>query len=82
MPTEYDGPWRRFRDVSRRYPVRVAQAYDGDLERAMADTLDQVAATVAAWETEHGIVPFDWPAIGVAERSGRWQPRFRQRPMQ
>jgi hypothetical protein len=81
MPTEHDGPWRRFCDVSRRYPVRVAQAYDGDLERALADTLQQVAATVAAWEIAHGIGPFDWAEIGAAERSGRWQPRLKRRAM-
>jgi hypothetical protein len=46
---------RRFRKVSDRYPRRVAEAYEGDLSRAMADTYEQVAATVAAWEQAHGL---------------------------
>ena len=40
-----------------RYPRRVAEAYDGDLERAATDSNEQVAATVAAWERAHGVVP-------------------------
>jgi hypothetical protein len=35
----------RFRRVSNRYPRRVAEAYGGDLERAIADSDEQVAAT-------------------------------------
>jgi hypothetical protein len=81
MPTEYDGPWRRFRDISSRYPMRVAQAYDGHLERALADTVEQVAATVAAWEISHGLEPFDWRAIGAAERRGRYGAEYKQRPL-
>ena len=59
----------RFRQVSNRYPRRVWEAYDGDLRRAMADSDEEVAATVAAWERDHGLVPRDWVAIGRAERS-------------
>ena len=40
----------RFRKVSTRYPHEVARAYDHDIERAAADSDEQVAATVAAWE--------------------------------
>jgi hypothetical protein len=58
----------RFRQVSTRYPRRVAEAYSGDLDRAMADDDEQVAATVSAWEHDHGLEPRDWRAIGVAER--------------
>jgi hypothetical protein len=58
----------RFRRVSTRYPRRVAEAYGRDLERAAADTDEQVAATVAAWERAQGLVPRDWHAIGAEER--------------
>jgi hypothetical protein len=58
----------RFRKVSTRYPRRVAEAYDLDLERAAADGDEQVAATVAAWERAHGLEPRDWAAIGAEER--------------
>jgi hypothetical protein len=58
----------RFRKVSTRYARCVAEAYEGDLERAMADTDEQVAATVAAWEQAHGLPVRDWPAIGREER--------------
>ena len=58
----------RFRKVSNRYPRRVAEAYGGDLGRAMADSDKQVAGTVAAWERSQGLEPFDWIAIGIEER--------------
>ena len=40
---------KRFRKVSNLYPRTVALAYDGELDQAMADSDEQVAATVAAW---------------------------------
>ncbi len=58
----------RFRKVSNRYPRRVSDAYGGDLARAMAENDKQVAGTVAAWETSHGLEPRDWTAIGIDER--------------
>jgi hypothetical protein len=58
----------RFRKVSNRYPKVVAQAYDGDLERAASDTDEQVAAKVAAWEEAQGREARDWYAIGREER--------------
>jgi hypothetical protein len=58
----------RFRNVSTRYPHRVAEAYGRDLDRAMADSDEQVAARVAAWEKEQGLDPLDWQAIGAEER--------------
>ena len=58
----------RFRKVSNRYPRRVAEAYDGDLERAAADNNEVVAANVSAWERRQGIEPRDWAAIGALER--------------
>jgi len=58
----------RFRRVSTRYPRRVAEAYGGDLARAMADTDEIVAATVAAWERENGLLVTDWPTTGRYER--------------
>jgi hypothetical protein len=58
----------RFRRVSNLYPRRVAEAYDLDLARAAADTDEQVAAKVAAWERARGLEPRDWVAIGAAER--------------
>jgi hypothetical protein len=58
----------RFRKVSPRYPRRVAEAYGGNLERALADSDEEVAATVAAWEQAHGLDPRDWSAVGAAER--------------
>jgi hypothetical protein len=64
----------RFRKVSTRYPRRVTEAYDGDLERAMRDSDGEVAATVAAWEREQGIEPRDWHAIGAIERTDDEEP--------
>jgi hypothetical protein len=58
----------RFRKVSTRYPRRVSQAYEGDLSRALADTDQQVAATVRAWERSQGLEPRNWIAIGIEER--------------
>jgi hypothetical protein len=53
-----------------RVPLRVAEAYGGDL-RAAADSNVQVAERVAVWEREHGLEPLDWTAISAAER-GEW----------
>ena len=58
----------RFRKVANRYPRQVAEAYGHDLARAMADTDEQVATTVAAWEKDQGLVPQNWPAYGQWER--------------
>jgi hypothetical protein len=58
----------RFRKVSNRYPRRVAEAYHGDLGRALSDSDDQVAATVAAWEMRHGLDVTDWALVGEQER--------------
>jgi hypothetical protein len=58
----------RFRQVSARYPRRVAEAYGRNLNRAAADTDAQVAATVAAWESAQGLDPIDWHAVGREER--------------
>jgi hypothetical protein len=55
--------FRRYRGM--RYPRQVAQAYDGDLERAMADSDEQVAAVVAAWEKQQKLPVRDWRAIGA-----------------
>ncbi len=44
---------KRFRQVANRYPRRVAEAYGGT-KRAMRETDEQVAATVAEWEREPG----------------------------
>jgi hypothetical protein len=63
----------RFRRVSNRYPRRVAEAYEGDLARAMADTDEQVAATVAVWEKSEDTVARDWTAQGLSEREGEDQ---------
>jgi hypothetical protein len=70
MSDDADELWStRFRKISTRYPRRVAEAYAGDLERALADDDETVAATVAAWERAQGIEPRDWPAIGREERA-------------
>jgi hypothetical protein len=58
----------RFRKVSNRYPLRVAEAYKGDLSRALSDSDDQVAATVAAWEGRQGLDVTDWALVGEQER--------------
>lgn len=76
-PVELPPPedaWRhreRFRRVANRYSRWAVEAYDRDLERAMADTDEQVAATVAAWEPANGPGPVDWAAIGRAEGRDR-----------
>jgi hypothetical protein len=58
----------RFRKVSTRYPRRVAEAYERNLEAAAADSDEQVAARVRAWELAQGLEPRDWQAIGADER--------------
>lgn len=58
----------RFRRVSTRYPHQVAVAYDLDIIQAAADTDEQVAATVVAWELANGLAVTDWIAIGAEER--------------
>ena len=58
----------RFRKVSTRYPHVVAQAYGGDIERAAADSDEDVAARVAIWEQAQGLPLIDWHAIGAEER--------------
>jgi hypothetical protein len=76
-PTEEPTPmderaWRfseRFRKVSNRYPLRVAEAYHHHLDPAMADSDEQVAATVAAWERRNGMPVRNWAAIGAEERT-------------
>jgi hypothetical protein len=60
----------RFRKVANRYPRRVAEAYGGDLIRALADSDEQVKATVAAWEKEQGHEVTNWYAVGAEEREG------------
>jgi hypothetical protein len=60
----------RFSQVANRYPRRVAEAYGGDLERAAADSDQQVAATVAAWERVNRSTVRDWSSIG-ADDEGR-----------
>ena len=63
------GHLRRFLQVSRRYPDVVAKAYGGDIDRAAADSDEQVAATVGAWEHSQGLPPRDWHAFGAKERA-------------
>jgi hypothetical protein len=58
----------RFRKVSNRYSRTVAYAYEGDLARAMRDSDEQVAATVAEFERQNGYPVQDWIAIGREER--------------
>jgi hypothetical protein len=58
----------RFRKVSKRYPLRVAEAYKGDLSRALTDSDEEVAATVAAWERRQGLDVTDWALVGEQER--------------
>ena len=58
----------RFRRVSNRYPLQVTYAYGRDIARAAADSDEQVAATVAAWERREGLPVRDWPAIGRRAR--------------
>jgi hypothetical protein len=57
----------RFRRVATRYPLRVAEAYEGDIAKAAKDTDEQVAATVRAWEIREGLAPRDWRRIGREE---------------
>jgi hypothetical protein len=59
----------RFRHVSNRYPYMVAMAYDRDLAAAAADSDEEVAARVAAYERAQGLKPRDWYAIGAEERN-------------
>jgi hypothetical protein len=59
----------RFRRVSTGYPRRVAEAYEGDLDRAAAASDEEVALDVAAWERAQGWEPVDWVGIGLEERA-------------
>jgi hypothetical protein len=61
---------RRFREVSNRYPRRVAEAFDGDLIAALRASDDAVAERVTAWEREQGLELVDWHAVGASERMG------------
>ena len=58
----------RFRLVSTLYPIRVTEAYGGDLAAAADASDDEVAAKVGEWERSQGLETRDWPAIGRAER--------------
>ena len=58
----------RFRRVANRYPMRVNEAYGGDLAAAAKDDDAAVAAWVRAYELSIGLEPRDWVAIGKAER--------------
>ena len=58
----------RFRKVSNRYPLRVSEAYKGDLSRALRDSDEEIAATVAAWERRKGLDVTDWNLVGEQER--------------
>jgi hypothetical protein len=61
---ERNHSWR-FRNLGGElYPRQVARAYGGDLERTAAESDDQVAARVAAWECDKGFTPIDWHALG------------------
>lgn len=59
---------KRWRAVSNRYPHCVAEAYGGEIARALRESDADVAAAVAAWERAHGLEPRDWYAIGRDER--------------
>ena len=62
----------RFRNLGgMTYPHTVARAYDGDIERALADSDEAVAARVLAWEREQGFEPANWAALGVQFRAMR-----------
>jgi hypothetical protein len=53
------------------YPRQVSLAYDGDRERAAADSDEQVATAVAAWERELELEPVNWPALGQSSKRRR-----------
>jgi hypothetical protein len=57
----------RWRKVSNRFPLQVAYAYEGDIERALSELDGQVLATVAKWERKQGLEPRDWLGLGHAE---------------
>jgi hypothetical protein len=58
----------RFRKVSNRYPRRVAEAYEDDLDAAMAASDEEAEGKVAEWEQAHGLPVRDWYVIGRFER--------------
>lgn len=67
--------WRhseRFRKVSNVYPRKVAMAYGGDLEQAMADDDLAVAATVTTWEAAQGFPTRDYHTIGQLDEGRKW----------
>jgi len=57
----------RFRKTSNRYPLRVTEAFDGNIARAAGCTDREVAERVREWELAHDLEPRDWPAIGREE---------------
>ena len=67
IPVEWLEHSNRFRKVSNRYPRRVTEAYEG--ASAMADSDEEVAAKVAAWERRHGLPVRDWYKVGMKEGS-------------
>ena len=74
IPTEYElhgmrlAHSLRFRRVSTRYPLRVTEAFGGDIALAMSLNDVEVEDVVAAWEREQGWTPTDWHAVGAEER--------------
>ena len=58
----------RFRRVANRYPMRVNEAYGGELAAAAHDDDAAVAAWVRTYEISIGLEPRDWAAIGKSER--------------
>ena len=59
--------YERFRKLGIHYPRYVLEAYGGDSRRAMGHDDEQVAMTIASWETQHGIFARDWRAAGERE---------------
>src|SRR4051794_36310151 len=64
----------RFHKVSNGYARRVHDAYDGDIEQALADDDLTAAATVSTWEASNGLMPRDWHGIGLDDE-GRAEDR-------
>jgi len=75
IPVEWIEHSNRFRKVSDLYPRQVTEAYEG--ASAMADSDEEVAAKVAAWERRHGLLVRDWYKWGTEEGRppGRRKPR-------
>ena len=63
---------QRWRRISKKFPLIVAKAYDGDLYEALKHDEETVLRKVREFEVSKSIEPHDWLAMGREEREARY----------